>query len=52
MNEKYVGHAQCSQGEIALNGQYSFLIWQVLKKWFGQMVDALAFVHSKSMIHR
>lgn len=24
----------------------------VLKKWFGQMVDALAFVHSKSMIHR
>ncbi|XP_068695126.1 uncharacterized protein [Montipora foliosa] len=24
----------------------------VLKKWFGQMVNALAFVHSKSMIHR
>lgn len=24
----------------------------VLKKWFGQMVNALVFVHSKSMIHR
>lgn len=25
---------------------------QMLKKWFGQMVEALVFVHSKSMIHR
>ena len=25
---------------------------KVLKKWFGQMVEALAFVHSKSVIHR
>ncbi len=25
---------------------------QILKKWFGQMVEALAFVHSKKVIHR
>lgn len=25
---------------------------QLLKKWFGQMVEALAFVHSKKVIHR
>ena len=25
---------------------------QILKKWFGQMVEALDFVHSKKVIHR
>eukprot|EP00048_Salpingoeca_helianthica_P016729 m.233895 g.233895 ORF g.233895 m.233895 type:complete len:638 (-) comp19339_c0_seq1:78-1991(-) len=25
---------------------------QILKKWFGQMVEALAFVHGKKVIHR
>ena len=25
---------------------------QVVKKWFGQMIDALKFVHDKQVIHR
>lgn len=25
---------------------------QILKKWIGQMIEALCFVHEKKMIHR